>query len=86
MKGVNDRENHRKDEKPTKEHKLHEIKKVLEHNEYKEIRNRGSHHHFRNEQGLITTIMRENPVDIQAVKDGLAYCICICMYFRFSDF
>jgi len=48
-----------------------EIKKVLVHNGYKEIRIRGSHHHFRNEQGLVTTIKRENPVDIQAVKDAL---------------
>ncbi|WP_409370323.1 type II toxin-antitoxin system HicA family toxin [Lysinibacillus sp. 38-6] len=48
-----------------------EIKKVLEHNGYSEIRIRGSHHHFRNEQGQVTTIKRENPVDIQAVKDAL---------------
>ena len=48
-----------------------EIKKVLEHYGYKEIRTRGSHHHFQNEQGLVTTVKRENPVDIQAVKDAL---------------
>ncbi|MED4887778.1 type II toxin-antitoxin system HicA family toxin [Lysinibacillus fusiformis] len=48
-----------------------EIKKVLVHNGYEEIRIRGSHHHFRNEQGLVTTIKRENPVDIQAVEDVL---------------
>lgn len=48
-----------------------EIKKVLEHNGYKEIRIRGSHHHFQNEQGLVTTVKLEYPVDIQAVKDAL---------------
>ncbi|MGA3678275.1 hypothetical protein [Lysinibacillus agricola] len=35
------------------------------------MRIRGSHHHFQNEQGLVTTVKRENPVDIQAVKDAL---------------
>ena len=48
-----------------------EIKKVLEHYGYKVVRVAGSHHQFRNEQGLVTTIKRENPVDIQAVKDAL---------------
>ncbi|MED4545783.1 MULTISPECIES: type II toxin-antitoxin system HicA family toxin [Lysinibacillus] len=47
------------------------MKKVLEHNGYKVVRVAGSHHQFRNGQGLLTTIKRENPVDIQAVKDAL---------------
>lgn len=48
-----------------------EIKKVLEHAGYKVVRVAGSHYQFRNEQGLLTTVKRENPVDIQAVKDAL---------------
>lgn len=38
-----------------------EIKKVLKHNGYRVVRVAGSHHQFRNEQGLLTTIKRENP-------------------------
>ena len=48
-----------------------EIKKVLEHAGYKVVRVAGSHYQFRNEQGLLTTVKRENPVDIQAVKGAL---------------
>lgn len=48
-----------------------EIKKVLEHHGYIEVRVSGSHHHFRNEQGLLTTIKRKNPVSPAAVKDAL---------------
>lgn len=48
-----------------------EIKKILEHAGYKVVRVAGSHYQFRNEQGLLTTVKRENPVDIQAVKDAL---------------
>lgn len=48
-----------------------EIKKVLEHSGYIEVRVRGSHHQFRNEQGLLTTVKRENPVHPEAVKDAL---------------
>ena len=48
-----------------------EIKKVLEHNGFEVVRIKGSHYQFRNEQGLLTTVKRENPVDIQAVKDAL---------------
>jgi predicted RNA binding protein YcfA (HicA-like mRNA interferase family) len=49
-----------------------ELKKVLEHAGYSEVRVRGSHHHFRNEKGLLTTVKRENPVNPEAVKDALA--------------
>lgn len=48
-----------------------EIKKVLEYLGYEVVRIKGSHHQFRNEQGLTTTVKRENPVDIQAVEDAL---------------
>lgn len=48
-----------------------EIKKVLLHIGYVEKRITGSHHHFENEEGLVTTVKRENPVDIQAVKDAI---------------
>ena len=50
---------------------FHEVKKVLEHAGYSEIRVRGSHHHFRNDQGLLTTVKRESPVNPEAVKDAL---------------
>ncbi|SDC70696.1 HicA toxin of toxin-antitoxin [Paenibacillus sp. UNCCL117] len=48
-----------------------EIKKVLEHAGYSEVRVRGSHHHFRNAQGLLTTVKRDDPVNPEAVKDAL---------------
>lgn len=48
-----------------------ELKKALEHAGYREVRVRGSHHHFRNEQGLLTTVKREDPVNPEAVKDAL---------------
>lgn len=50
---------------------FNEVKKVLEHLGYIEVRIRGSHHQFRNEQGLLTTVKRENPVNVEAVKDAL---------------
>lgn len=50
---------------------FHELKKALEYAGYMEVRIRSSHHHFRNDQGLITTVKRENPVDPAAVKDAL---------------
>ncbi|WP_313798813.1 type II toxin-antitoxin system HicA family toxin [Cytobacillus sp.] len=48
-----------------------EVKKVLEHYGYIVVRIRGSHHQFRNEQGLVTTVKREHPVHPEAVKDTL---------------
>lgn len=48
-----------------------EVKKALEHAGYSEIRIVGSHHHFRNAQGLLTTVKRENPVHRKAVEDAL---------------
>lgn len=48
-----------------------EVKKVLEYAGYREVRSVGSHHHFRNAQGLLTTVKRENPVNPEAVKDAL---------------
>lgn len=48
-----------------------EVKKVLEHAGYSEVRVRGSHHHYRNAQGLLTTVKRENPVNPEAVADAL---------------
>lgn len=48
-----------------------EIKKVLIHIGYVEKRITGSHHHFENEKGLVTTVKRENPVNVEAVKDAL---------------
>lgn len=48
-----------------------ELKKALEYAGYSEIRSVGSHHHFRNAQGLLTTVKRENPVHPEAVKDAL---------------
>ncbi|MGI8351694.1 type II toxin-antitoxin system HicA family toxin [Niallia circulans] len=50
---------------------FNEVKKVLEHLGYIVVRIRGSHHQFRNEQGLVTTVKRENPVAVEAVKDAL---------------
>ncbi|MGG3509701.1 type II toxin-antitoxin system HicA family toxin [Paenibacillus lautus] len=50
---------------------FHEVKKVLEYAGYSEVRSVGSHHHFRNAQGLLTTVKRENPVNPEAVKDAL---------------
>lgn len=50
---------------------FHEVKKVLEYAGYCEVRSVGSHHHFRNEQGLLTTVKRENPVNPEAAKDAL---------------
>ncbi|SDD29179.1 HicA toxin of toxin-antitoxin [Paenibacillus sp. UNCCL117] len=50
---------------------FNELKKALEHAGYSEVRVRGSHHHFRNAQGLLTTVKRENPVNPEAVKDAL---------------
>ncbi|WP_276916977.1 type II toxin-antitoxin system HicA family toxin [Aneurinibacillus aneurinilyticus] len=48
-----------------------EVKKALEYAGYSEIRIVGSHHHFRNAQGLLTTVKRENPVHRKAVEDAL---------------
>ncbi|MCM3747474.1 type II toxin-antitoxin system HicA family toxin [Paenibacillus pasadenensis] len=48
-----------------------EVKKALEHAGYTEVRVNGSHHHFRNAQGLLTTVKRENPVNPKAVQDAL---------------
>lgn len=48
-----------------------EVKKALEYAGYSEVRSVGSHHHFRNDQGLLTTVKRENPVNPEAVKDAL---------------
>lgn len=48
-----------------------EVKKALEHAGYIEVRVVGSHHHFRNEQGLLTTVKRINPVHPKAVEDAL---------------
>ncbi|WP_141505139.1 type II toxin-antitoxin system HicA family toxin [Paenibacillus luteus] len=47
-----------------------EIKKVLEHAGYSEVRVRGSHYHYRNAQGLLTTVKSENP---EAVGDALEW-------------
>ncbi|TCJ01589.1 MULTISPECIES: type II toxin-antitoxin system HicA family toxin [Cytobacillus] len=48
-----------------------EVKKVLEHLGYIEVRIRGSHHQFRNEQGLVTTVKKENPIDRAVIVDVL---------------
>lgn len=48
-----------------------EVKKALEHAGFKVVRVEGSHFQFRNEQGIVTTVKRKNPVNAKAVKDAL---------------
>jgi hypothetical protein len=38
-----------------------ELKKVLEHAGYSDVKVRSSHHHSRNAQGILTTVKRETP-------------------------
>lgn len=45
-----------------------EIKKVLEHAGYSEVSDRGSLHHYRNAQRLLTTVKSDNP---EAVGEAL---------------
>ncbi|MCY7476613.1 type II toxin-antitoxin system HicA family toxin [Paenibacillus larvae] len=44
---------------------------VLNHNGYILVRTKGSHHHFRNEQGDLITLPRQNPLKAAYVRDVL---------------
>jgi len=48
-----------------------EASKVLNHHGYEEVRVKGSHHQFRNEEGDLTTIQYGNPIKQAYVKDIL---------------
>ena len=48
-----------------------EAVKVLNHHGYKEVRTKGSHHQFRNDDGDLTTIQYGNPIKKSYVKDIL---------------
>ncbi|MDR1703252.1 MAG: type II toxin-antitoxin system HicA family toxin [Clostridiales bacterium] len=45
--------------------------KVLEHYGYHHVRTNGSHYHFRNQAGDLTTIKYSNPLKISYVTDIL---------------
>ncbi|ARF67228.1 hypothetical protein B7C51_04465 [Paenibacillus larvae subsp. pulvifaciens] len=51
--------------------RLEEIMPVLNHNGYILVRTKGSHHHFRNEQGDLITLPRQNPLKAAYVRDVL---------------
>ena len=48
-----------------------EAAKVLSHYGYKLVRTKGSHNHFRHENGDLTTVQYGNPIDKSYVKDIL---------------
>lgn len=48
-----------------------EVAKVLNAHGYELVRSKGSHRHFRNNQGDIITIKEENPLKAVYVKDTL---------------
>lgn len=51
--------------------RFEEAAKVLKHSGYEQVRVRGSHHHFRNGDGDLTTIQYGNPIKQSYVKDVL---------------
>jgi predicted RNA binding protein YcfA (HicA-like mRNA interferase family) len=51
--------------------RFEEVAKVLGHHGYEEVRVKGSHHQFRNQDGDLTTVQYGNPVDKSYVKDIL---------------
>lgn len=51
--------------------RFQEIEKVLEHFGYIRVRVKGSHHHFRNQDGDVITIPQHDPVKAVYVKDVL---------------
>lgn len=51
--------------------RLDEIITVLNHYGYILVRTKGSHHHFRNRQGDVIPIPRQNPLKAVYVKDVL---------------
>ena len=48
-----------------------EAAKVLEYHGYVRVRVKGSHHHFRNADGDLTTVQFGNPLDKSYVRDIL---------------
>ncbi|QZT34679.1 type II toxin-antitoxin system HicA family toxin [Caldalkalibacillus thermarum TA2.A1] len=61
----------KKMEQSPHEIRFNEIVNVLNHYGYIEVRVKGSHHHFRNEEGDLITIPKHNPVKAVYVKDVL---------------
>ncbi|WP_326831042.1 type II toxin-antitoxin system HicA family toxin [Anaerosalibacter bizertensis] len=51
--------------------RYNEISKVLNKYGYELVRSKGSHRHFRNNQGDVITIKEENPLKAVYVKDVL---------------
>ncbi|MCL2204151.1 MAG: type II toxin-antitoxin system HicA family toxin [Defluviitaleaceae bacterium] len=48
-----------------------EAAKVLEYHGYNHVRTKGSHRHFRNANGELTTVQYGNPIDKAYVRDIL---------------
>ncbi len=51
--------------------KYNEAAKVLKECGYKLVRKKGSHRHFRNDEGELITILEENPLKAVYIKDIL---------------
>lgn len=48
-----------------------ELEKVLNHYGYILVRSKGSHHHFRNDQGDVFTVSKKQPIKAVYVKEAL---------------
>ncbi|MFD1425515.1 type II toxin-antitoxin system HicA family toxin [Kroppenstedtia sanguinis] len=51
--------------------RFNELEKVLNHYGYILVRSKGSHHHFRNDEGDVLPVPKEHPIKAVYIKEAL---------------